>query len=367
MGGKLGKSEWSLWRALEDWRRKRHELEPLFAAAGLANEQETLVNRALVDLKRTPPTMPLVSGDPQHDEEELARYREAYYRHFDESLYKVDTLLQLPWVPEMAPLAEAIRAEVNQLREWMHAHPAQRPDFSRLEQLLQHYLRLDHPELPLPQGLLEGRRRLLMDVVGYPLLVQHAGKDPFNDAVPPLSSSAFRHEFHAKAQQYLETPWLHSKVVTHWYAMLGLDAALARKKRDATDQRRLAAQLPRRWPSLSVLLPGFEQADQLWYLSLSGLAFFALFAEWWIAAGLLIIWLSLSIGAHRREQQQIEARRAQLVAQAATMKRVRDRFMLGSISPDKLSFQLRQLDERNEYHDEILHVLLKLHAYDQDS
>ncbi|GAA5786091.1 hypothetical protein [Chitiniphilus shinanonensis] len=361
-----GRSEWTLWRALEEWRAKKRELEPMFAAAGLGDEQETLANRAMVDLKRAPPTPPLVSGDTQRDIEEARRYREAYYRHFDESLYKIEALLRLPWVPEMEPLAEAIRGEIATLREWMTEHPGSRPDFGRLEALVQHYVKLDHPELPLPEGLLEGRRRALMDIAGYPLLVQHALKDPFNEAVPPLTSDAFRTEFDARVQTYLDTAWLHSKVVTHWYATLALDAALARKKRDSTDRARLASLLRRRWPTLSVLLPGFEQADQLWYLVLSGLTFFALFAEWWIPAGLLVVWLSASIGAHRREKKEMEARQAYLSTQVATMKRMRDRFVSGVTQPDKLAFQLRQIDEGGEYVDDILYRLLNLHTYDTE-
>src|SRR5690606_33932446 len=104
--------DWSLWRALEEWRNKRHELEPLFATAGVPGEIEAMVNRVVVDLKRAPPTPPLVSGDKQRDAEELNRYHEGYFRHYDDSFYKVEAMLALPWVPEMQPLAEAIREEL---------------------------------------------------------------------------------------------------------------------------------------------------------------------------------------------------------------------------------------------------------------
>ncbi|HSC79524.1 MAG TPA: hypothetical protein VLC08_04160 [Chitinolyticbacter sp.] len=358
-------ADWSLWRALEDWRAKRHELEPLFATAGVPGELESLVNRVLVDLRRSPPTAPLVSGDTQRDIEERARYHEGFYRHYDDSFYKVETMLALPWVPEMQALAGAIREELAALREAFQTQPGRKPDFARLEGLLQHYVKLDHPELPLPEGLLEGRRRGLTEIAGYPLLVQHALKDPYSDAVPPLTSNAFRDEFAARARAYLDTTWLHNTVVTQWYVALALDAGLARKKRDATDHARLARLLKRRWPTLSILIPGFEQADQVWYLLLSGLTFLALFAEWWIAAGVLITWLSLSIGAHRAEKKQIDAHRASLVAQAATMKRVRDRFVAGLIPPGKLAFQLRQLDEAGEYYDEAVYALLGQHNYDE--
>ncbi|WP_148715116.1 hypothetical protein [Chitinolyticbacter meiyuanensis] len=361
----LRPADWSLWRALEDWRSKRHELEPLFATAGVPGEIETVVNRVLVDLKRSPPTPPLVSGDTQRDAEELARYHDGYFRHFEDSFYKVETMLALPWVPEMQPLGGAIREELAALRSQLREQPGRKPDFTRLEGLLQHYYRLDHPELPLPEGLLEGRRRTLTEIAGYPLLVQHALKDPYSDAVPPLTSDAFRDDFAARVRSYLDTAWLHNPVVTQWYVALALDAALARKKRDSTDHARLARLLKRRWPTLSVLLPGFEQADQVWYLLLSGLTFFALFAEWWLPAGLLIVWLSLSIGAHRREKKEIDARRAHLVNQVVTMKRVRDRFVAGLVPPDKLAFQLRQLDESGEYYDPTVYTLLGLHSYDE--
>src|SRR5690606_14763752 len=130
---------------------------------------------------------------------------EGYFRHYDDSFYKVEAMLALPWVPEMQPLAEAIREELAALRARLREEPGQKPDFGRLEALLHHYQKLDHPELPLPEGLLEGRRRTLTDIAGYPLLVQHALKDPYSDEVPPLTSDAFREEFTAKAQSYIDT------------------------------------------------------------------------------------------------------------------------------------------------------------------
>ncbi|WP_028456339.1 hypothetical protein [Chitinilyticum litopenaei] len=357
-------ADWSIWRALEEWRSKRHELDPIFARAGIAPELETMVNRVCVDLKRTPPTAPLVSGDPSRDGQELSRYHEGYYRHYDEPLYKVESLLRQPWVPEAAPQAALIQQEVARLRQQMKANPGKNPGFGTLEQLLQHYVLLDSPQHPVDAAVLQERRNQLIDLAGYPLLVQHALSDPYNDQVPPLASAEFRRQLAQKMEEYSATPWLHCRVVTNWYVTLALDAALSSKKRDAEDDVRIRVQLRRRWPSLSVLLPKFEQADQIWYLLLICGALFAIFTEiWWLAVA-LIIWLNLSLGGHRRERKLIERRRAHLVERAQVMKKVRDRFVQGQTSLEKLTFTLRQLDEHDEYFDPVVYTLLHLHQHE---
>ncbi|WP_028453427.1 hypothetical protein [Chitinilyticum aquatile] len=358
-------ADWSIWRALEEWRSKRHELDPIFAYAGINSGLESLVNRICVDLKRTAPTPPLVSGDPSRDGEELARYHEGYYRHFDEALYKTEGLLRQPWVPEAAPQVEAIQQEILRLRQHMREHPGKNPGFGELEQLLLHYVNLDNPRFPVDKAMLQERRDQLIDIAGFPLLVQHALTDPYNDQIPPLISADFRQMLVDKTAAYLATPWLQTKVVTHWYITLALDAALVSKKRDATDDQRIRSQLKRRWPSLSVILPDFQHADQLWYLLLICLSLFAMFTETWWAAGGLMFWLYLSLGAHRRERKHIEIRREHLIERAQTMKKVRDRFASGQISLSKLGFMFRQLDEHGEYFDAVTFDLLHLHPQDE--
>ncbi|MGL6040276.1 MAG: hypothetical protein ACRC01_03650 [Deefgea sp.] len=357
-------ADWSIWQALEEWRNKRHELDPVFAYAGVAPELDSQANRIALDLRRSPPTRPLLSGDKARDEEELGRYNEAYFRHYDEPLDKVDNLLRRPWVPEAGPIADLVRQELKRVRDLMREQPGTHPRFDELDALLQHYLHLDHPAIMIDPDVLASRRRLLMDVAGYPLQVQNALKDPYNDSVPPLSSSQFRDLLHGKMAEYLEATWLHSRVITHWYISLALDGALARKKRDATDDTRIASMMKRRWPALSVITPGFEQADQIWYLVLTLIAIFCLFFEFWWYAGILIFWLYLSVGGHQRERKEIEARRSQLAARAASMKTTRDRFAQNQITLERLSFQLRQLDEKGEYFDDTVFALLGLHQHE---
>ncbi|KAF0812746.1 hypothetical protein IGB42_02586 [Andreprevotia sp. IGB-42] len=357
-------AEWSIWRALEDWRSKKHELDPVFARAGIANELQTQVNRIALDLRRSPPTPPLVSGDEHRDREEVGRYREGFYRHYDETLYKVDTLLSHAWVPEAAPIADEVRAELARVRASLRANPGKLPDFDQLEALLGHYVRLDHPQHPIPDELLELRRRALIDIAGYPLTVQHAVSEPYNDSVPPLASGEFKQQFAEHLQAYLGNAWLHSPIVTQWYATLALDAALASKKRDAADESRIVAMLEGRWPSLSRWMPGVEHADQIWYLMIVCITIGALFMEWWLLAIPTMIWLVLSKGAHQRERKQIERKREQIAARAMMMKKVRDRFKTGHTSLEKLAYQLRQLDESGEYFNDTLYDVLKLHHHD---
>ncbi|MBS1157452.1 MAG: hypothetical protein H6R07_3376 [Proteobacteria bacterium] len=357
-------AEWSIWKALEEWRNRRHELDPLFARAGIAPEVESAVNMVCVNLRRQTPTPPLLTGDKTRDEEEFGRYHDGYYRHFDDSLLRAETLLRLPWVPETAPLAERIRAEITRLRQVLREHPGRNPGCDNLEKLLRQYVALDLAEVPKLTDTLAQRRRQLTEIAGYPLLVQHAGKDPSQDGVPPLSSDAFRQELFGRMGIYRETSWLHNRVLTHAYVLLALDSACASKKRDALDDSRLARMLKRRWPTLSILWPDFEQADQIWYLLLALLAIVAVFTElWWVAVP-MIAWLNLSVGAHRREKKEVEALRAQLVERMKAMKRTRDRFAFGQFSLEKLAFQLRQLDGNNEYFDEVVYQLAALHQHE---
>ncbi|BCL76148.1 hypothetical protein JHS3_18840 [Jeongeupia sp. HS-3] len=356
-------TDWTIWQALEEWRSRRRELEPVFAHAGIAPELETYANRILVDLKRQPPTPPLVSGDKQRDEEERMRYNAAFVRYYDESLFKADALVRMPWVPEAAPIGAAVSAEVARLRAALVAAPGKAPDFADLEALLGHYLRLDHPQLTIAPELLAERRRLLAEIAGWPLLVQRAAAQPFSEDVPPLASDAFHRLYQQQLDLYLATPWLHCKVVSQWYATLALDAMLVRKKREAGDDAWIASTFKARWPSLSVWLPQLEMADQLWYLLLILVAVVALFGERWLLALPLILWLNLSVGAHRRQRRRVERRRDELVARAQTLKKVRDRFAAGMSSPDKLAQQLRQLDPGDEGFDASFYALLRLQSH----
>ncbi len=223
-------ADWSVWKALEDWRGRKHELDPLFAAAGIAPELDSMVTRVLVDLRRAPPTAPLLTGDKTRDETEFGRFHEAYFRYYDDSLQKVESLLQHAWVPEAEPIAKEIRAELGRMRKAMEESPGKVPSFEKLEVLLRHYVRLDHPQHPVPEGILAERRRALVDVAGYPLLVQHAAAQTFSEMVPPLVTPEFRQQLQERIQAYLQTPWLHTRLVSQWFVTTVLDAALARKK-----------------------------------------------------------------------------------------------------------------------------------------
>ncbi|WP_157669415.1 hypothetical protein [Chitinibacter sp. GC72] len=356
-------ADWSIWKTLEDWRNKRHELDPIFARAGVAPELESLANRLATDLRRVPPTKPLMSGDSSRDDKEMLAYYDAYFRHYDEALYKAETLVRMPWVPEAAPTGRAVLAEVERIRKEMRTHPGTHPPFEPLDQLIQQYIRLDDPDLKIPAELMNARRQMLIEIAGYPLTVQHSIKDPYDDSVPPLSSEDFCTQLHDKMQQYLEQDWLHCRVVTQWYISLALDAALARKKRDAGDDSRIRSMLKRRWPTLSVLFPDIEHIDQVWYLGLSMGAIACLLMELWLLAVPLILWLNLSLGGHRRERKEMEARRAQLASRAQSLKTVRDRFSHNQLPLERIAPMLRQLDEKGEYFDDRVFALLNLHQF----
>lgn len=357
-------ADWSIWKALEEWRSRRHELDPIFAKAGIAPEVESAVNMVCVNLRRQTPTPPLMTGDKTRDDEEFGRYHEGYYRHFDDSLLRAESLLRLQWVPETAPVADRIRAEISRVRQVLRTHPGRNPGYENLEKLLRQYVDLDHPDMLQITELLTLRRKQLVEVAGYPLLVQYAMSDPYSDSVPPIYSDAFRQELFKRMRIYKETPWLHNRVITNAYVVLALDSFYACKKRDVQDDSRVAQALNHRWPTLSVLLPGFDQADQIWYLMLTLVAVTAIFMEiWWVALP-VIIWLNLSIGAHRREKKGIQALREQLLARVHSVKRTRDRFAAGHLTLEKLAFQWQQLDEENLYFDEIVHDLAGLHQHE---
>lgn len=357
-------ADWSIWKALEEWRNRRHELVPVFAQAGVSSDVESAINMVCVNLKRQPPTPPLVSGDKTRDEDTLNMFHGGVFRHFDESFFRAESLLQLPWVPEMALLADRIRGEITRLRQVLLEHPGKNPGTDNLEKLLRQYGNLDVPEMPQLAGLLAERRRQLVEVAGYPLLVQYALSEPGSEMVPPLTSDAFRQELDSRMQAYRATPWLYNRIITNAYVALALDMAYAHRKRDAADDSRVARLLKNRWPAPSILLPGFEQADQLWYLLLTCVALLALFVElWWVAIP-LVIWLNLSLGAHRREKKEIDAWREQLIARVQQMRKTRDRFVMGGISLEKLAFQLRQFDERNEFFSETLYELVDQHQHE---
>lgn len=357
-------ADWSIWKALEEWRNRRHELDPLFARAGIAPEVESAVNLVCVNLRRQTPTSPLVTGDKHRDEEEFGRYYLAYFRHFDDSFLRAETLLRLPWVPEAAPLAEQIRTEIARLRQQLREQPGRNPGCDALERLLQQYAALDFPDAPQLAETLALRRRQLTEIAGYPLLVQHALADPASEDVPPLSSEAFRQTLSEKMSLYLNTPWLQSRVITQAYVLLALDSACARNKYDALDEARLGAMIQHRWPTLSILFPAWEQADQVWYLLLAIFAICTVFLEaWWVAVP-LILWLNLSIGAHRRERQQTEAHQVRLIRQYQGLRRLRDRFAAGQTGLEKLLFQLRQSPTWQEYFEPQLYDLATLHQHE---
>jgi hypothetical protein len=226
----------------------------------------------------------LLTGDKTRDEEEFGRYHEGFFRHFDDSFQRAETLLRLPWVPEIIPFAERVRTEISRLRQALREHPGRNPGCDNLEKMLRQYVALDLPDLPQLADTLAQRRRQLTEIAGYPLLVQHAISDSSSDGMPPLASDAFRQELFDRMRVYRETPWLHNRILTQAYVLLALDSAYASKKRDALDDSRLARMLKHRWPALSVLLPGVEHADQLWYLLLAVFAIVTVFMElWWVA------------------------------------------------------------------------------------
>lgn len=355
---------WSVWKALEDWRNKRHELDPIFAKAGFAPEIESMINRICVDLRRQAPTPPLISGDEMRDREVLAMYHEAFARQYSEGLYQTEAMLQVPWVPEAAPIAEAIRVEIARVRHALKEHPARNPGVEELEKLLRHYVKLDHPVLAVAESVLAVRRQEMAEIMAYPLMVQHAASESLSNRVPSLARPDFQREFARHVQMYQQTPWLQNRVVTHSYVTLALDSALARKRHEVLDDATLAQQLPRRWPAPSVLFPGMEQIDQIWYLLLGLVCLGSLLLEWWLLAVPVMIWLYVSMGAHKREKIRLEALRNQMASYLRAIKQVRDRFVANQTSLEKLAFQLRQLDERGEVFGEEVYALLTLHQHE---
>lgn len=357
-------ADWSVWKALEEWRVRRNELAPIFAKAGVAAEVGSAVNMVCVNLRRHPPTPPLLTGEKTRDEEEFGRYYEGYFRHYDDSLLRIESLLRLPWVPETSITADKIRTEVARLRQAMRERPGKNPGFEGLEKLLHHYVNLDDPDMARVTDTLIQRRKQLIDIAGYPLLVQHALADPYTDSIPPLYTSVFQQELYQRMRVYKEAEWLHNRLISNAYMLLALDAFYAYKKREVQDDSRIARTLHHRWPSLSVLMPNFEQADQVWYLFLIIIAVCTIFLELWWLALLVIIWLNISIGAHRRERKSIEARRAQLLGHLQTVKRTRDRFSANQLTLEKLAFQFQQLDESGTFFDPVVMEITGLHQHE---
>lgn len=354
-------ADWSIWKALEEWRGRRHELDSIFAQAGVCPELESIVNRISVDLRRQPPTPPLLSGDKMRDEEALKLYHEAYHHHYDDSLYQAESMLQITWVAEAAPLATLVRREIARIRQTLKEHPGRNPGVEQLEQLLRHYVKLDHPEVKVAMEGINQRRQQLVEIAGYPLLVQQSITESLHGKVPPLASQEFMQEFANKAAQYRETEWLHNRVITTAYVTLALDSVLARAREDSFSDVRLAQMLPRRWPAPSVFIPGYEQIDQMWYILLTLVILGCLYLYLWIPAGLVGLWVFMSMHAHRRERMKIEEKRNELAMRLRTMKQVRDRFVGGQTALEKLSFPLHQLDEQDEYYSEDIYALLALH------
>ena len=357
-------ADWSAWKALDDWRNKRHELDSIFAKAGFAPEIESMVNRICVDLRRQTPTPPLLTGNETRDKEVFAMFHEAYARQFEECCYQAESLLQVPWVPEAQRIAEVVRAEIARIRQSLKTHPGRNPGADELERLLRHYVNLDHPELPVPLDVISQRRQEMAEIMAYPLLVQHAVSGGAQNRKPILAGDEFQREFSRHVGMYRETAWLQSRIVTQAYVQLALDAALARKRHDVLDDATLMRQLPKRWPAPSVLWSGWEQIDQVWYLLLGLLALLLLVIEWWWLALPIMFWLYLSIGGHRRDKARMESVRAQTAAYLRALKQVRDRFVMNQTSLEKLAFQLRQLDERGEVFGEEVYQLLSLHQHE---
>ncbi len=357
-------ADWSIWKALEEWRNRRHELDPLFANAGIAPEIKSAVNLVCVNLRRQTPTPPLLTGDKHRDEEEFGRYHQAYFRHFDDGFQRAETLLRLPWVPEVALFAEQIREEISRLRQKLHETPGRNPGCDALEKMLQQYASLDFPDAPQLTEILAQRRRQLIDIAGYPLLVQHALTEPTGHEMPPISSDAFRQAMADKINNYLSTPWLQSRIITQAYMQMAMDSACGRSKRDVLDEVHLGELIKHRWPSLSVLFPDWEHADQVWYLFLTVFTISAVFLEMWWVVVPLIVWLNISIGAHRRERKEIEACRARLLKQYQSLKRLRDRFVAGQMGLESLVFQLRQAEEWQKYFDGVVYDLVLLHQHE---
>ncbi|WP_410499273.1 hypothetical protein [Chitinibacter sp. S2-10] len=356
-------ADWSIWKTLEDWRSKRHELDPIFSYAGVSPELESLASGIATDLRRSPPTKPLVTGNHERDDRETTAYYEAFYQHFDDSLNKVESLIRLPWVPEAASTGQAVLAEVENLRRFMRANKGVRPEFDRLDQLIEQYIHLSDPNLNIPPELLQQRREKLVVLAGYPLTVQHSLRNPYDSAHSPLGSDDFRQELDEKIQQYISAEWLHCRIITNWYVSLVLDSALMAQKRDAANDERIRAMIKRRWPTLSLVMPGFEHIDQVWYMALSLGAIAGLLAELWLVAVPIVLWLNLSVAGHRRERKELDIRRGKLATRAQNLKSVRDRFAQGQLELSRLGPLIRQLDEKGEYFDESVFSLINLHQF----
>lgn len=357
-------ADWSVWKALDDWRSKRHELDTIFAKAGFAPEIESMVNRIGLDLRRQTPTPPLVTGNETRDKEVFAMFHEAFARQFEECCYQAESLLQQPWVPEAQRVAEAVRTEIARIRHALKTHPGKNPGVNELEKLLRHYVDLDHPDLPVPLDIISRRRQEMAEIMAYPLLVQHAASGSAQNRKSILAGDEFQREFSRHVQLYRETDWLQNRIVTHAYVQLALDSALARKRHDVLDDATLMRQLPKRWPAPSVLLPTWDQVDQIWYLLLGLLALLLLVIEWWWLALPIMFWLYLSIGGHKRDRARMESVRAQTAAYLRALKQVRDRFVANQTSLEKLAFQLRQLDEKGEVFGEEMYLLLSMHQHE---
>ena len=86
--------------------------------------------------------------------------------------------------------------------------------------------------------------------------------------------------------------------------------------------------------------------------------------EWWLLAVPIVIWMYLSMGAHRREKQRISELREQMLSYVRAIKLEHDRFVANQTSLEKLAFQLRQLDEKGEVFQEDVFPLLSMHQHE---
>lgn len=256
--------QWDVWKELEELRSRHKELSPMFARIGIAPEFLSMSNNLRLDLQRRPPVQPLLSGDRDKDSQMLEDYKRQFTNHFEELFFKVENLVRMPWPVEAQYLVPAMLDEVEVQRRFLVKNPSVAPPLEKLDALVEQFSSLDHMDERLDRVSIEKRRTLMVDVLGFPLVVRRQLANPEWELLPPLASEEYRDMLTLRMGLYRQNDWLQSKLYDKWFIALEFDAIWARLKRDANDRERIISQLKLNWPKLGNWAPDFPHADLVW-------------------------------------------------------------------------------------------------------
>ncbi|MBV1777407.1 hypothetical protein KSF73_16925 [Burkholderiaceae bacterium DAT-1] len=355
---------WDVWKELEEMRVRHKELASIFALIGISPELSTLANNLRLDLQRKPPSAPLSTGDRDKDSQLVEEFKRNFVAHYEEIFFKVESVLRMPWPPEVKFAVPTILEEVEAQRRFMAKNPGAAPILERLDLLVSQYFDLNTQDERLDRSAIEARKGEIINILGFPLKVRRQLAHPEWELLPPLASDAYQQMLVEKMQQYRDNDWLQTKLYDKWFIALEFDAIWARLKRDANDRDRIISQLKLNWPKLGNWAPDFPNADLVWYLLLVLLCVVALYMEYWWAAGALLIWLQLSVLIEKHHVQLVNKRRQALLLECGRFKRIRDQISSGRFDASQVLRQLKQFSFRHYVSDQGMALLqvLSMHG-----